>query len=357
MAAIDQQKIINDAFDSEPQDPIILKYVDKKEYKKLLTKIDNITIPDKEKYNHIYKLYFPIWLNVKKLEDLNNVDNWYICIACSTLLFAETDLYFVKRTHKQIKLKKLHLTQYKDAINKKYWQVPGINNLRLHQLIAVNYLEYNDVDNWIKGHIKATETKKRFNELKNKGKKRTTEENDEFNKISQRINEWNIDHINGDKNNNLYTNLQIITHKDNLSKRTIKNDSCVYEWNPADIIPLKTVLRNKDINVDFYYITKNNIYKIIKSNRVNNRKPHTVINNGTKTQLYRKLEPFNGIYMLLRSVDKDNKSKKRVMVEHDDIEKIYNINRNGNNGIKKTEIEDNEELNKMEEDYLEDTAE
>ena len=145
--------------------------------------------------------------------------------------------------------------------------------------------------------------------------------------------------------------------KDNLSKRTIKNDSCVYEWNPADIIPLKTFLRNKDINVDFYYITKNNIYKIIKSNRVNNRKPHTVINNGTKTQLYRKLEPFNGIYMLLRSVDKDNKSKKRVMVEHDDIEKIYNINRNGNDGIKKTEIEDNEELNKMEEDYLEETAE
>lgn len=359
MEDIEQQKIINNAFVSETQEPIILKYVDKKEYKKLLTKLDNITIPDKEKYNHIYKLYFPIWLNVKTLDDLKNVDNWYIFIACSTLLFAETDLYFVKQTHKQIKTRKLHLKQYKDAINKKYWQVSGINNLRLHQLIAVNYLDFNDVDNWIKGHVKAIETKKRFNELKNKDK-RTADENDEFNKLTQRINEWNIDHINGDKNNNCFNNLQIITHKDNLSKRANKNDSCVYEWDPADIIPLRTVLRNKDINVDFYYITKNNIYKIIKSNRINNRKSHTVINNnGTKTQLYRRLEPFNGIYMLLRLVDKDNRSRKRVMVENDDIERIYDINKIDDNRMQKIEIEDNDELNRMEEeeDYFIDPAE
>ena len=59
MAGIDQQEIINNAFISETQEPIILKYVDKKDYKNLLTKLENITIPDKEKYIHIYKLYFP----------------------------------------------------------------------------------------------------------------------------------------------------------------------------------------------------------------------------------------------------------------------------------------------------------
>lgn len=329
MAAIDQQEIINNAFVSEPQEPIILKYVNKKDYKNLLTKLDNITIPDKENYNTIYKLYFPIWWNVKKDEDLKKIDNWYVFIACSTLLFAQTDLYFVKQTPKQIKLKKIHLTQYKDAINKKYWQVPGINNLRLHQLIAVNYLKFEDVDNWIKGHIKAIETKKRFVELSNKGKNRTAEEKDEFNKISQRINEWNIDHINGDKNNNSCYNLQIITHKANLRKKaTQPNKTFIYEWDPADIVPLKSVLKKKDLSVDYYYINKNNIYKIVRSNRINKKKPHTVINtNGTKQQLYRKLEPHNGVYLLVSIIDKDNKIRKRVLVDNDDIEEIYNINR------------------------------
>ena len=358
MAAIDQQEIINNAFVSEPHEPIILKYANRKDYKNLLTKIDNITIPDKENYNTIYKLYFPIWLNVKTEDDLKNVNNWYVFIAGSTLLFAQTDLYFVKQTPKQIKLKKIHLTQYKDAINKKYWQVPGINNLRLHQLIAVNYLKFDDVDNWIKGHIKAIETKKRFNELRNKGKSRTAEENDEFEKINQRINEWNIDHINGDKNNNSCYNLQIITHKNNLSKRTIQPKTFIYEWDPSDIVPLRTILKNKDINVDYYYINKNNIYKIVKRNRFNKRKPHNVINtNGTKHQLYRTLEPHNGVYLLVSNFDKDNRRRKRVLVDHDDIEKIYNINNIENNRHKKIEIDDNDELKQMEEDYFTDPAE
>ena len=329
MAGIDQQEIINNAFISETQEPIILKYVDKKDYKNLLTKLENITIPDKEKYIHIYKLYFPNWWNVKKDEDLKNVNNWYLFIACSTLLFAETDLYFVKRNKKQIKLRKIHLTQYKDAINKKYWQVSGINNLRLHQLIAVNYLKFEDVDNWIKGHIKAIENKNRFVELKNKGEKRTDKENEEFTNIYQRINEWNIDHINGDKNNNCCYNLQIITQKENLRKKITKPDKThIYEWDPSDIVPLKSVLKNKNINVDYYWINKNNIYKIVKRNRINKRGQHTVINtNGTKKQLYRKLEPHNGVYLLVSIIDKDNRSRKRILVDNDDIETIYNINR------------------------------
>lgn len=357
--SIEQQEIINNAFVSETYEPIILKYVNRKDYKKLLTKLDNITIPDKENYNTIYKLYFPNWRNIKNVEDLKNVDNWYVFIAGSTLLFAQTDLYFVKQTLKQIKLKKIHLTQYKDAINKKYWQVSGINNLRLHQLIAVNYLKFEDVDNWIKGHIKAIETKKRFVELRNKGNKRTSEEKDEFEKINQRINEWNIDHINGDKNNNCFNNLQIITHKDNLHKRTTQPDKTfIYEWDPTDIVPLKTVLKNKDINVDYYYINRNNIYKIVKRNRINKKKPHTVINtNGIKQHLYRKLEPHNGVYLLVSIIDKDNKIRKRVLVEHYDIEEIYNINRTEDNGRRKEEIEDNDELNQMEEDYFEDPDE
>lgn len=359
MAAIDQQEIINNAFVSETQEPIIIKYVNKKEYKNLLTKLDNITIPDKEKYIHIYKLYFPNWWNVKKDEDLKNVNNWYVFIACSTVLFAETDLYFVKQTPKQIKLRKLHLTQYKDAINKKYWQVSGINNLRLHQLIAVNYLKFEDVDNWIKGHIKAIETKKRFVELSNKGKSRTEEEKKEFENIKQRINEWNIDHINGDKNNNCCYNLQIITHKDNLSKRTTQpGKTFIYEWDPTDIIPLRTVLKNKDINVDYYYINKNNIYKIVKGNRINKRKPHTVINtNGTKQQLYRTLEPHNGVYLLVSNIDKDNRRRRRVLIDHDNIENIYNINKIEDNRRKKIEIDNNDELNQMEEDCFTDPAE
>lgn len=329
MAGINQQEIINNAFISETQEPIILKYVDKKDYKNLLTKLEKITIPDKEKYIHIYKLYFPNWWNVKKDEDLKNINNWYVFIAGSTLLFAETDLYFVKQTPKQIKPRKIHLTQYRDAINKKYWQVSGINNLRLHQLIAVNYLKFEDVDKWIKGHIKAIENKNRFVELRNKGEKRTDKENEEFTKISQRINEWNIDHINGDKNNNSCYNLQIITQKDNLRKKITQPDKThIYEWDPADIVPLKSVLKNKDINVDYYYINKNNIYKVVNSNRINKRKSHTVINtNGTKKQLYRKLEPHNGVYLLVSIIDKDNKIRKRVLVDNDDIETIYNINR------------------------------
>lgn len=359
MTGIDQQEIINNAFVSETQEPIILKYVNRKDYKNLLTKLDNITIPDKENYNTIYKLYFPIWLNVKTEDDLKKIDNWYIFIAGSTLLFAQTDLYFVKQTPKQIKLKKIHLTQYKDAINKKYWQVPGINNLRLHQLIAVNYLKFEDVDNWIKGHIKAIETKKRFNELRNKGEKRTAEEKKEFESINQRINEWNIDHINGDKNNNCFNNLQIITHKDNLRKRTTQpNKTFIYEWDPADIVPLRTILKNKDINVDYYYINKNNIYKIVKRNRINKRKPHTVINtNGTKKQLYRTLEPHNGVYLLVSNIDKDNRKRTRVLIDNNNIEMIYSINRIEDNRRRKTEIDDNDELNQMEEDYFEDPAE
>ena len=136
-----------------------------------------------------------------------------------------------------------------------------IDNVRLHQVIAMNYCDAKQREEYIKAYLNKT----------------------------KRLTNINIDHIDGDRRNNNPSNLQIITHKENCNKRKSRNvqSNIIKITNKEELKPITKI--NKEKLKYTYYLYNDKIYRELTGIKRKNEFKEIIGKQGNNGEIYYRL--------------------------------------------------------------------
>ena len=228
---------------------------DNKKFNKDIEKIKHFIINFNDRYENNILLLYPNFDKVKQFEDIYNVKNLHIFFVFQSRSHPEK-YYFRRLTKDFLNIKKTAITTYN------FDEYPRIiDNVRLHQVIAMNYCDKDKCKEYIEAYLN----------------KKT------------RLTNIDIDHIDNDRRNNNPSNLQIITHKDNLKKRKSRNtQSNIIEI--TDKEELKPITKINDDELKYiYYLYNDKIYRELTGKKRKNEYKEIIGKEGNNGEIYYRL--------------------------------------------------------------------
>lgn len=241
----------NISFDKEQN---TLFKTDNKKFNKDIKKIKQFIYNFDDRYDDNILLLYPNFDKVEKFEDIYNVKNLHIFFAFQSRSHPEK--YYFRRLTKNLQnIRKTALETYN------FDEYPRIiDNTRLHQVIAMNYCDAKQCEEYIKAYLN----------------KKT------------RLTNINIDHIDGNRRNNNPSNLQIITHKENCNKRKSRNvQTNIIKI--SDKEELKPITINKVPLKYCYYLYNDKIYRELKGIKRKNEYKEIIGKQGNNGEIYYRL--------------------------------------------------------------------
>ena len=242
----------NISFDKEQN---TLFQTDNEKFNKDIEKIKHFIRNFNDRYENNILLLYPNFDKVKQFEDIYNVKNLHVFFAFQSRSHPEK-YYFRRLTKDLLNIKKTAITTYN------FDEYPRIiDNVRLHQVIAMNYCDKDKCKEYIEAYLNKT----------------------------GRLTNIDIDHIDGDRTNNNPSNLQIITHKDNLKKRKSRNvQSNIIEI--PDKEELKPITKINDDELKYiYYLYNDKIYRELTGKKRKNEYKEIIGKEGNNGEIYYRL--------------------------------------------------------------------
>ena len=243
----------NISFDKEQN---TLFKTDDEEFNKDIKNIKKFIKNSNDRYKNIKLLLYPNFDKVKKFEDIYNVKNLHIFFAFQSRSHPEK--YYFRRLTKNLKnIRKTAIGTYN------FDEYPRIiDNTRLHQVIAMNYCDAKQCETYIKAYLNKT----------------------------GRLTNIDIDHIDGNRSNNNPSNLQIITHKDNLKKRRERNTQTnIIEIQDKEELKPITKINKQELKY-IYYLYNDKIYRELTGKKRNNEYKEIIGKEGNNGEIYYKFQ-------------------------------------------------------------------
>lgn len=260
----------NISFDKEQN---TLFETDNKKFNKDIKNIKQFIYNFDDRYDDNILLLYPNFDKVEKLEDIYNVKNLHIFFAFQSRSHPEK--YYFRRLTKNLQnIRKTALETYN------FDEYPRIiDNVRLHQVIAMNYCDKDKCEEYIKAYL-------------NK---------------SKRLTNINIDHIDGNRRNNNPSNLQIITHKENCNKRKSRNTQTnIIEISDKEELKPITKINKQELKYT-YYLYNDKIYRELTGSKRNNEYKEIIGKQGSRGEIYYKFQKKNINSQAIKTLDEIKK--------------------------------------------------
>ena len=243
----------NISFDKEQN---TLFKTDNEEFNKDIKNIKKFIRNSNDRYKNMKLLLYPNFDKVKQFEDIYNVKNLHIFFAFQSRSHPEK--YYFRRLTKNLQnIRKTAIETYN------FDEYPRIiDNTRLHQVIAMNYCDTKQCEEYIKAYLNKT----------------------------GRLTNIDIDHIDGDRRNNNPSNLQIITHKDNIKKCKPRNtqSNIIKILDEEELKPITKI--NKQELKYIYYLYNDKIYRELTGKKRNNEYKEIIGKQGANGEIFYKLQ-------------------------------------------------------------------
>ena len=229
---------------------------DNEEFNKDIKNIKKFIKNSNDRYKNMKLLLYPNFDKVEKFEDIYNVKNLHIFFAFQSR--SNPEKYYFRRLTKNLQnIRKTAIETYN------FDEYPRIiDNVRLHQVIAMNYCDKDKCEEYIKAYLNKT----------------------------GRLTNIDIDHIDGNRRNNNPSNLQIITHKNNLKKRKPRNTQTNIIEIP-DKEELKPITKiNKQELKYIYYLYNDKIYRELTGKKRKNEYKEIIGKQGNNGEIFYKFQ-------------------------------------------------------------------
>ena len=229
---------------------------DNEEFNKDIKNIKKFIKNSNDRYKNMKLLLYPNFDKVEKFEDIYNVKNLHIFFAFQSRSHPEK--YYFRRLTKNLQnIRKTAIETYN------FDEYPRIiDNVRLHQVIAMNYCDKDICEEYIKAYLNKT----------------------------GRLTNIDIDHIDGNRRNNNPSNLQIITHKNNLKKRKHRNTQ-TNNIEIQDKEELKPITKINEEKLKYiYYLYNDKIYRELTGKKRKNEYKEIIGKQGSRGEIYYKFQ-------------------------------------------------------------------
>lgn len=246
----------NISFDKEQN---TLFKTDNKKFNKDIKNIKQFIYNFDDRYDDNILLLYPNFDKVEKFEDIYNVKNLHIFFAFQSRSHPEK-YYFRSLTKNLQNIRKTVIETYN------FDEYPRIiDNVRLHQVIAMNYCDKDKCKEYIEAYLNKT----------------------------GRLTNIDIDHIDGNRRNNNPSNLQIITHKDNIKKCKSRNTQTnIIEIPDKEKLKPITKINKQELKYT-YYLYNDKIYRELKGMKRNNEYKEIIGKEGNGGEIYYKFQKKN----------------------------------------------------------------
>ena len=246
---------------------------DNEEFNKNIKDIKKFIKNSNDRYKNMKLLLYPNFKKIKNFEDIYNVKNLNIFFVFQSRSHPEK-YYFRMLSANRKKIRDIKIENYNSDVYSRVYV-----NIRLHQVIAMNYCDKDKCEEYIKARINK------------KG----------------RLTNIDIDHIDGDKDNNNPSNLQIITHKDNCNKRKSRNT----QTNIIEILDkeeLKPITKINDDELKYtYYLYNDKIYRELTGKKRNDEYKEIIGKEGNNGEIYYKFQKENKKSQAIKTLEEIKK--------------------------------------------------
>ena len=260
----------NISFDKEQN---TLFETDNKKFNKDIKNIKQFIYNFDDRYDDNILLLYPNFNKVEKFEDIYNVKNLHIFFAFQSRSHPEK--YYFRRLTKNLQnIRKTAIETYN------FDEYPRIiDNVRLHQVIAMNYCDKDKCKEYIEAYLNKT----------------------------GRLTNIDIDHIDGNRRNNNPSNLQIITHKENNNKRKSRNTqtNIIKISDKEELKPITKI--NKQELKYTYYLYNDKIYRELTGKKRKNEYKEIIGKQGNDGEIYYKFQKENKKSQAIKTLDEIKK--------------------------------------------------
>lgn len=246
----------NISFDKEQN---TLFETDNKKFNKDIKNIKQFIYNFDDRYDDNILLLYPNFDKVEKFEDIYNVNNLHIFFAFQSRSHPEK--YYFRRLTKNLQnIRKTAIETYN------FDEYPRIiDNVRLHQVIAMNYCDKDKCKEYIKAYLNKT----------------------------GRLTNIDIDHIDGNRRNNNPSNLQIITHKNNIKKCKSRNTQTnIIEIPDEEELKPITKINKQELKYT-YYLYNDKIYRELTGKKRKNEYKEIIGKQGNGGEIFYKFQKKN----------------------------------------------------------------
>ena len=246
---------------------------DNEEFNKNIKDIKKFIKNSNDRYKNMKLLLYPNFKKIKNFEDIYNVNNLNIFFVFQSRSHPEK-YYFRMITANRKNINKVKIINYFSDVYPRVYV-----NIRLHQLIAMNYCDAKQCEAYIKAYLNKT----------------------------GRLTNINIDHIDGNRRNNNPSNLQIITHKENCNKRkSINVQSNIIKI--SDKEELKPITKINEEKLKYtYYLYNDKIYRKLKGIKRNNEYKEIIGKEGNNGEIYYRLWKKDIISQAIKTLEEIKK--------------------------------------------------
>lgn len=267
---------------------------DNEEFNKNIKDIKKFIKNSNDRYKNMKLLLYPNFKKIKKFEDIYNVNNLHIFFVFQSRSHPEK-YYFRMLSANRKKIRDVEIENYNSDIYPRVYV-----NIRLHQLIALNYCDAKQCEEYIKARLNKT----------------------------GRLTKIDIDHIDGDSRNNNPSNLQIITHKENTNKRKARNQETNIIEIP-DKEELKPITKINEEKLKYtYYWYNGKVYRELTGSKRDNEFKEIIGKLGNNGEIYYKFQKKN--------------KKSQAIKTFNEIKKIINKQESTEGCSKQSETEEEE---------------
>lgn len=245
---------------------------DNEEFNKDIENIKKFIKNSNDRYKNMKLLLYPNFYKIEdfdKFEDIYKIENLHIFFVFQSRSHPEK-YYFRMLSANRKKIRNIKIENYNSDVYSRVYV-----NIRLHQLIAMNYCDKDKCKEYIEAYLNKT----------------------------GRLTNIDIDHIDGNKDNNNPSNLQIITHKENINKRRERNQETNIIEIP-DEEELKPITKiNKDKLKYTYYLYNDKIYRKLTGKNRNNEYKEIIGKEGNNGKIYYKFQKENKKSQAIKTLD------------------------------------------------------
>lgn len=246
---------------------------DNEEFNKDIKNIKKFIKNSNDRYKNMKLLLYPIFKKIKKFEDIYNVNNLNIFFVFQSRSHPEK-YYFRMLSANRKKINKVGIINYSYDIYPRVYV-----NIRLHQLIALNYCDEKQCKEYIKAYLNKT----------------------------GRLTNIDIDHIDGNRRNNNPSNLQIITHKDNIKKCKKRNTQTnIIEISDKEELKPITKINKQELKYT-YYLYNDKIYRELTGKKRKNEYKEIIGKQGNNGEIYYKFQKENKNSQAIKTLEEIKK--------------------------------------------------
>ena len=232
---------------------------DNEEFNKDIKNIKKFIKNSNDRYKNMKLLLYPIFKKIKNFEDIYNVNNLNIFFVFQSRSHPEK-YYFRMLSANRKNINKVGIINYSYDVYPRVYV-----NIRLHQLIALNYCDAKQCEEYIKARLNKT----------------------------GRLTNIDFEHIDGDKRNNNPSKLQIITYNDNLKRHRERNqETNIIEIQDKEELKPITKINEEKLKYTYYWYN-DKIYRKLKGSKRDNEFKEIIRKEGNNGEIYYKFQKKN----------------------------------------------------------------